>query len=128
MIPSAAMAASSKKIPPHLVCKLDDRTIEVNLSQKLNSNTDFVYKVEFFLGTANFGFCTYKIDNELNAERSASPNNQLFISMQSCKFFSEKQSKDLIFADKGVISYSIKEHGILDILEKHKPLKCSFKK
>ncbi len=125
---SSFLMASTSKALPHLECKIDKRTIEIDLSQKLINNDGFTYKAEFFLGSANFGNCSFNIDSELSAERTASPKNQIFISLRSCKFFSEKQSKDLVIAEKGTIIYNIKDKGTLDILVKHQPLTCTFKK
>ena len=125
---SGCLMAGNSKTPPHLECRLDKRTIEIDLSQKIITNDGATYKVDFFLDKANFGSCSFNIDSELSAEGKASPKNQTFISLRSCKFLSEEQSKDLIIAEKGFISYSIKEHGTLDILQKRKPLTCAFKK
>ena len=124
---SGCLMAGTSKTPPHLECRLDKRTIEIDLSQKLITNDGVTYKVDFFLAKANLGSCNFNIDSELFAEGKASPKNQTFISLRSCKFLSNEQSKDLKIAERGSISYSIKEHGTLDILQKRKPLRCAFK-
>lgn len=122
------LMAGTSKIPPRLECKLDERTIEIDLAQKRINKDGVSYETEFFLGGANFGSCSFNIESELSAEGKASRQNQIFISLRSCKFFSEKLSRDLVIAEKGSISYNIQESGKLDILGKRKPLTCAFKK
>ncbi len=127
ILPYNLFATSSNKTLPTLVCKLDSRTIEIDLSQKITLTKDNAYKAEFFLGNAMFGSCLFKIVREFDAKGSQSPKNLIFLSKESCKFISEKQSKDLLVADKGSIIYNLREKATVDILLKRRALKCIFK-
>jgi len=112
---------------PTILCKFDKRSIKIDLSEKYNINTDFAYKAEFYFDKINFGYCMLKIEDEYSADTSQSAFNQVIFSNSSCKFISEKHSKDLSIAPKGIINYNVKNIAFIDMFLNQQPMKCKVK-
>lgn len=123
---TALLAKEPTEKLPIILCKIDQRSFKIDLSQKYNINYDFAYKAEFYLNKNNFGHCMLKIENEFMADKSQSGFNQIIFSNSGCNFTSEKQSKDLSVAKKGIINYNVKDAAFVDLFVNKQPMKCNF--
>jgi hypothetical protein len=122
--------AKEAVLSPEIICAFDDRTVSIDLNNRLNINEDIALKAEFFYKKNSFGSCLLKITEEFPRKNSKAAFDQIYFEKLSCKFFSEKRSEDIVLVSKGLINYSLLGNGpfYVDLFHNKQPLKCKKKK